>query len=225
VKVKAFREQHGLSQKAMAGLLGSKHGNLVGERERKDEDIPDHWIPKLEAKGYRVSGGGGRARPTTPGATGVPTTPVDDEAGSTSYRDHDVPPTPPQDAPQAPPDLAQINYGQVAGYIEGAYVLAAKMLVEPADRVAAECITVHAGQAGVAWAKWIESEPKVAALLQRMMIGTPIGEVIGVHVAIVFAYVLARRASDQLASDTVGNGSGQAPQHGAPGEAAEDFVA
>ena len=68
------------------------------------------------------------------------------------------------------------------------------MAVRPADPLLADVIDEHAAQAGAAWAHWIESEPKVAALLQRLMIGTPLGEVIGVHVAIVFTYTVARAA-------------------------------
>lgn len=92
---------------------------------------------------------------------------------------------------QAPP--SGLDYSSVAGHIEGAYKLAGFALAD-SDPVLSAVVIEHAGSAGQAWTKWIESEPRVAALLERMMIGTPLGEVIAVHVGIGFAYFLARGA-------------------------------
>ena len=89
----------------------------------------------------------------------------------------------------------------------------------------AEVIQAHAAPAGQAWAHWIESEPKVAALIQRMMIGTPLGEVIGVHVGIVFSYTLARSAARAVAADVADRTSDtEVAQDGRLDEAAADFV-
>lgn len=84
-----------------------------------------------------------------------------------------------------------------AGYVEGAYKLAGDA-IGATDPALAAAVDSHAEAAGKAWARWVESEPKVRALLERAMVGTPLGEVIGVHVAIAFAYFMSRKAMRQV---------------------------
>jgi hypothetical protein len=165
--------------------LGYTGAESVNSRRRNGADIPDAWYPKLAELGLNVGG-------WTPGA---------DEASE--YRESDAAPVAPADAPRQT-ITPTIDYSAVAGYIEGAYRLASQMAVRQSDPLLAAVIDEHAAAAGVAWAHWVESEPKVAALLQRMMIGTPLGEVIGVHVGIVFSYTLARGAAREIAADVAG---------------------
>lgn len=199
--------------------MGYSGTNAVRQRIKDDKDVPETWYPELARLGYRVEGGFGADRGSLGGD------PIPDEPEGT-FRATEFAPSPPEGAPQAPQAAVPLNYRDVAGYIEGAYKLAAQFAIGENDPMLAGIIYDNAPAAGLAWSHWIESEPKVAALLQRMMIGTPLGEVIGVHVAIVFAYVLARSAAKRVAADAAGNGSGQAAQvDGSAGSATEDSLA
>jgi hypothetical protein len=147
------------------------------------------------------------------------------QEGSPPDTEVGAPLTPPDDperigapaSPRRPPggkiQPVELDYGSLQEYIEGAYKLAGQT-VRTNDPYLGDAIDEHAHKAGVAWCKWVRSEPKVAALLQRLMIGTPLGEVIGVHVSIVFAYVLARGAAREFARAQAaaesGNGAGAA---------------
>lgn len=212
MKIADFLEREGLSGKQLASLLGYSNSESVNARRRRDEDIPEAWLPRLRELGYHVNGAaGGPAE----GAAG---------AGAGAGAEEDVkrvweqPPAPPEDAPRWEP--VHIDYSQVAGYIEGAYRLAARIAVEQYDPLLAGAIDERAADAGRAWAHWIESEPRVAALLQRLMIGTPLGEVIGVHAAIIFAYVLARSAAREVAAAAAPSAAA-----GAAADAAPDYLA
>lgn len=210
-KVKDFLAHHELTQRGLADALGFKNANTVGDRARKDQDIPESWYQKLSSAGY-----------TIPEMDGAWVPPVDTDVGE-SFRKDEQEPVAPTGAPQAKPDYVAINYKDVAGYIEGIYKLGGQMAIDPYDPLLAECIIKHSESAGQAWARWIESEPKVAAMLQRLMVGTPMGEVIGVHFAIVFAYVLGRQAANRIAADRA---AAEAASHdGAAEQAAEDLVA
>lgn len=140
------------------------------------------------------------------------------------------PPAPPtrehEQAPRRPAgarigEVAELDYAKIGEYITGVYKLAGQT-VRANDEALANAIDGHAEVAGDAWQKWIRSEPKVAAVLQRMMIGTPLGEVIGVHVSIVFAYVLARGALRDLERDRARAANGDSGPIGSPESAVAD---
>ena len=217
MKVAEFLELHDLTGAALSKALGYTGAEAVNQRRRNDEDIPEHWLPKLAELGYDVSDLGY-----------VPLPPVGPDA---EFRADERPPQAPVGAPQAPQPVV-IDYGGIAEKIGGMYSMAGTFLVADADPLLAEAIVAHAEVAGQAWAAWIQSEPRVAAWLQKMMVGTPLGEVIFVHVGIVFSYTLARSAAKAVAADVAAaraNGdAGAAPEAAQPGTAepaAPDFVA
>ena len=185
MKVADFLERHSLTGSELSRSLGFTGAEAVNSRRRKGEDIPEAWYPKLKELGYDVDGGSYTPPPT-------------DDAEEL-FRDQ-APPSPPDDARYATPATTKIDYASVAGHIEGAYKLAAHFAIAQADPLLANIIEEHAQQAGQAWAHYIQSEPRVAALVERMMIGTPLGEVIGVHVGIVFSYTVARASARSIAA-------------------------
>lgn len=131
----------------------------------------------------------------------VMTPPGEDDSGATPEpgRAEEMPPRPPPGARVVSPQPSDLDYASLEGHIAGLYKLAAKG-VESGDPALCMAIDRHADQAGHAWVVWIRSEPRVAELLRRLMIGTPLGEVIGVHVSIVFAYIFARDAVRRMAA-------------------------
>jgi len=125
--------------------------------------------------------------------------PIDISGGPDSgYRDADVPPTRPVDGTVFVPPTEGgdvLNYKDLEEYIAGAYRMGAKL---SGDMILIDVVNVHANEAARAWAEWIRSEPKVAAWLQRMMIGTPAGKLIYIHVSMGVGYVFAKSAAAEL---------------------------
>lgn len=117
-------------------------------------------------------------------------------------RKHEQPPRKPPGGKVAQPPAGPpaLDYSAVGGYIEGAYKLGAKVAVERGDRILGDVIDEHASAAARAWVRWIQSEPRVEEMLRKLLVGTPVGEVIAIHVSIVFSYTLARTAAEQLAA-------------------------
>lgn len=203
IKVEDYLTEHGLTGTALANMLGLQPESVNGRR-RRGSDMPEHWLRRLGHQGDGAEATDGDGPPEDDG-----------------LRHADAPPMAPADAIVFKP--AEVDYATLAGHIEGAYKLAATYAVT--DPILAASLNEHAEKAGQAWAHYIESEPRVAALVQRLMIGTPLGEVIGVHVSIVFAYVLARTAAREIAAQHRAAEAEAAPGDGSPGQPAEDFLA
>lgn len=149
-------------------------------------------------------------------------TPPDSAADEVLGRDAEMPPQRPTEGRvvQLAPQPGQIDFLALEGHIAGLYVIGAKA-VEGSDPVLANVVHDHANKAGHAWVVWIKSEPRVLALIEKLQIGTPLGELIGVHVTIVFAYVFARDAARRMASAAA---QAAAEQDGAASNATEDNV-
>lgn len=216
MKVADLLERSGWTGKQLAAALGYSSAEAVNGRRRRGEDVPDAWYPRLLDLGL-----------VSPEEVALDLYALRDGAAGDEGEAEEVREGP---APQPPPGAprveaaVQLDYRSVAGYIASTYRLSATFLVAPSDALLAQAITEHAEQAGQAWARWIESEPRVAAWLQRLMIGTPLGEVIGVHVAIVFAYTLARVSARELAASAAAAAAGGDGGWGA-GVEAEDATA
>lgn len=177
-------EQEGISQNELSRRLDGLEGTsraAIQRMAKAGEEVPQAWLDELYGR-----------PPDQP--AGEQQEPVE----SSSARDSDRPPRRPASGRVQRVD--SLNYRQLQDYIAGGYKLAGQT-IRASDPVLASIVDGHADRAGAAWAAWIESEPKVAAMLQRLMIGTPMGEVIGVHISIAFAYVLARGAQRQIAAD------------------------
>lgn len=116
-------------------------------------------------------------------------------------RAHDMPPQRPADGRSAPPPppsaVDALDYGQVRQYIAGMYRLAGNV-VSPHDPILPGVVDAHADAAADAWVAWIRSEPRVEAFLQKMMVGTPAGQLIYVHVSMGVGYFFARAAAADL---------------------------
>lgn len=179
--VAEYLETHELSDEELAELVGVQVKTVQARKSERDRQIPASWLERIETGdreiGKRGSRGGepdgGRAEETAP-----------------------KPPPGARIVEPEPSPIEGVDFTALAGYIEGAYKLGAAA-VAGTDPALSAAVDSHAAQAGQAWAHWVESEPKVAALIQRMMIGTPLGEVIAVHVGIGFAYFLSRSAIER----------------------------
>ena len=106
MKIADFLEQHELSGSALSKALGFTGAEAVNSRRRRDEDIPEAWLPRLAELGYAVDG-----RPPVSHGPGPA-----EEIMSDLYRAGEREPLAPADAPQAPAAVV-IDYATVQGYI------------------------------------------------------------------------------------------------------------
>lgn len=200
-------ERHGLTKDELADRIGVAAKTV--HNKALDKDVPDVWLERLESRAARG-----------------PDPLEDDVTLDGAGRAEELPPRPPLGARvvEPPPVESVVDFSGLAEYVASAYRLSAEYVV--ADPLLADSINRHADAAGRAWAKWAESEPRVAAWLQRMMVGTPLGEVIAVHVGIGAGYFLARAAVarerapepedvEPELDDFDSNGGGWTPPYGA----------
>lgn len=135
----------------------------------------------------------------------APAPPAGEEGRERQVRAEERPPQAPGDAPRLPPppaplgDPSQIDLSQVRGYVKMAYDMAGKAAGALGDPVAENVIAEHSDAAATAWEHYIASNPAAQEFFQRMLVGTPLGEVIFVHVSLVFSYTLARATARELA--------------------------
>lgn len=185
MRVAEYLDREGIDAEELARRLGHKSSSRVSQELAREGDMLESWRRRLALEDEPIPVG----------------------------REHEEAPQPPPGAPvfDAPPSpTAGLDLSAFAGYVEGAYKLGA-YTIRDTEPLLAKAIEDHATQAGEAWAKWVESEPRVKALLERMMVGTPLGEVIAVHVGIGFSYFLARSAQARALADL------QREQHAAGG--------
>lgn len=186
-EARRLKREEGLSNRKIGDKLGIGRRTIDGWLT--DEPAAGEQPPPAEQVVARAEDVGG---PSGHPTAGVPPT----EPPRRSAR---TPRKPEGGRVQAPPaGPAQLDFKAIQTYIEGAYKLGGKVAFERGDTLLAAVIDEHATPAARAWVRYIESEPKVAELLRKLMVGTPAGEVIAIHVSIVFSYVLARTAAEQL---------------------------
>lgn len=211
--IRELRDRYGVTSEELAELVGVEPDRIVRNPSKK---VNMAWTETLVAAGLDPQA---EAETPEPELDGEP------PAGIGADR----PPRAPDDARihvHVPPRAPSFDSSLLADHIEGIYRVAAHA-VGTSDPSLEAAIAEHAAKAGVAWARWVESEPKVQALLARLMVGTPMGEVIGVHVSIVFAYVVARSVERERIAREHAPGEpapGQTAQEGNGDLTAEDFL-
>lgn len=165
-------EMSGLTAEELAEKVGVK----VSSVKNRNGIVPRVWFDRL---GYSFD--------------------VYDDENVESYgRENEQTPRPPEGAKIQQParDAGPVDYTQLSKWIEGAYRDGSKMAFGENHQLTV-VVNRHAAAAGKAWSRYIESNPRLAAWLERMMVGTPAGEVIAVHVAIGFGYYFARDSAQR----------------------------
>lgn len=191
-------KDEGRSNRAVADQLG------IGRR------TIDTWFPSsgsedVQPPSFGDPAGQGGEEGGAPGAGDGHRTGTGEQPPSQPRRAHERAPRKPPGgkvgAAPRPAGEVQLDFNAIKSYIEGAYKLGGKVAAERGDVLLGAVIDEHATAAARAWVRWIESEPKVAEMLRKLMVGTPAGEVIAIHVSIVFSYTLARGAAERIAAD------------------------
>lgn len=197
-------ERTGLSKNEIRDVLGWPEQRM--KRTAASRPMPHAAVEQLRRLGYAVDAGppieaqelGDVPLIDGAGQEGAGPPPFVDDARAT---------------PQAPPGgrlafpVGDLDYGLLAEQIEGVYVMAAHAAGR-SDPYLEQAIRDNANRAGTAWARWVQSEPRVQALVRRMMVvGTPMGEVISVHITIVAAYVITRSVERERIAAAAGASS------------------
>lgn len=193
-----YLKQSGLTTFQLAEILGHKTTSMV--TKKIDVEMPKRWERLLDLESNPPAVGLGdesEARSQNP----------DEE-----FRQGENDPHIPDDGvrvigPQ------KIRLDTVEGYIKQIYAGAGALARNRGDELAADVIDQYSPQFAEAWIDYIQSDPRFMEFLERLMIGTPLGNLIGVHVLAIGSYTFARVAARQLAgayaeAEFANNGSG-----------------
>lgn len=183
-----YLSQTGLTTFQLAEILGHKTTSMV--TKKLDVDMPKRWERMLDLEDSSSAVG----------------TEPDSEA-----RSHNEPPSEFRQSeenndPRMPDDgvevvgPSRIRLDTIEGYITQIYGGAAALCTSRGDHLAAEVINNYSPQFAEAWVDYIRSDPRIMEFLERMMIGTPLGNLIGVHAIAVGSYTFARVAAKQVAA-------------------------
>lgn len=181
-----YLKQSGLTTFQLAEILG--HQTTASVTKKMDVEMPKRWARLLDLESD--SSAVGTDSETDARAH---TLPLEDE-----FRQGESDPNIPDDGvrvigPQ------RIRLDTIEGYIKQIYGGAAALSRSRGDHLAGEVIDEYSPQFAEAWVDYIQSDPRIMELLERMMIGTPLGNLIGVHVIAIGSYTFARIAATQIA--------------------------
>lgn len=122
------------------------------------------------------------------------------ETPTSGVRETEYTPQPPKDARIVAPPKAAVSLATVRGYIVMIYEGGARVARQTGDGLAAETIERYTPDFADAWVAYLESKPELIAWLSKLQVGTPFGNLVGVHVIAAGSYVLARQTAISMAS-------------------------
>lgn len=183
--VRDYLQQSGLTTFQLAETLG--HQTTASVTKKLDAEMPKRWARLLDLEDES--------------SAVLSDSEPDARAHTTSeekFRANDSDSTMPEDGvhvigPQ------RIRLDTIEGYITQIYGGAAAICRGRGDVLASDVIEQYSPQFSEAWVDYIRSDPKIMEMLERLMIGTPLGNLIGVHVLAVGSYTFARIAANQVA--------------------------
>lgn len=205
MKVKEYLYSANLDTSELANLLGYKTETPI--TRRLDEDMPERWVRKLE----ELSELGVAPTP----AAGDGETPDDsserepklsdeqiNEWLNSQGRDDDANPNLKNVQPQNNEVIGpqQIKLATIEGYIKMVYGAAESLCRSRGDDIAAEVISKYTDQYSEAWIDYIKYDSRILQYLEALQIGTPLGNLIGIHAISIGAYTLARITAREIAA-------------------------
>jgi len=203
---KEFLYVNQIDEDQLAKLLGFKTSQSI--KKRMDEEMPERWVRKLDNISGTVDSSETASDEPTNESEREPKL-TDEEINqwiSSEGRDNDGDPNilntgmPEVIGPQ------KIKIATIRGYIEMVYGGAESLARARGDVIAAETIHQYTPQYVEAWVDYIKFDSRILKYLEALQIGTPIGNLIGVHAISVGAYVLARITAQEIAAHATRNG-------------------
>lgn len=190
-----YLHQSGLNAVELSEILGHKTTSMI--TKKMDVEMPKRWVRLLDERDGTPTAVG--SEPESDARTHTVT-----ENGETDwegeFRAAESPdPTKPDEA-ETVIGPQRIKLTTVEGYIAQIYGGAAYIAENRGDELAADVIRRYTPEFSEAWIEYIKSDPRLLEYLEKMMIGTPIGNLVGVHAIAIGSYVFARAAARQVAT-------------------------
>jgi hypothetical protein len=218
--VRDFLNASGLTKDQLADILGHKTTSMV--TKKMDVEMPVRWGRKLEELDGVPLTAVGEETTESFDARPLNDPPTVDEWENIG-RDSDNDPLKPQGA-ETVVGPQRIKLTTVEGYITQIYSGAAYIAKSRGDDIAADTITRYSPQFAEAWIDYIKSDPRIMEYLEKMMIGTPLGNLIGIHVIAIGSYAFARIASREIAEALIREGEQGANFNGSDNFSATDTL-
>jgi hypothetical protein len=194
---KDYLSVSGLTPKELAEILGHQSTSMI--TKKMDVEMPKRWAKLLDDRDSVPSAVGANPDDSERLAHDRPATGENGEQDwEQLFRENEAP-TPPLEhdtviGPQ------QIKLSTIDGYIRQIYGGAAYIARNRGDELAADVIERYTPEFSEAWIDYIKSNPQILEYLEKFMIGTPMGNLIGIHVIAIGSYGFARAAANQIAA-------------------------
>lgn len=203
--VKEYLHSSGLNEMQLAEILGYKSTSPI--TRRIDDELPERWVRKLEETsglGMASDSAAGSEEPTEESSEREPklTDEQINEWITSEGREEDKDPNMNQVENNGVNVIGpqQIKLTTIKGYIEMMYGGAESIARSQGDDIAAEVIHKYTPEYTEAWIDYIKFDSRILKYLEALQIGTPIGNLIGIHAISIGAYVLARVTAREIAA-------------------------
>jgi len=215
MKVSEYLFSADLTAERLSELLGYK---TVGTVTRKlDDEMPVKWVRKLEELadlGIKSPVGSDPQTPTDSEQSSEREPRISDEDINqwitSEGRDSDKDPNiNNMNSGVEVIGPQQIKLSTIKGYVEMIYGGAESLARQRGDDIAAETIHRYTPEYVDAWMDYIKFDPRILKYLEMLNIGTPLGNLVGIHAVSIGAYVLARVTAKELARNTFESDNGE----------------
>ena len=203
--VKEYLFTANLTEDRLAELLGYKTTSPI--MKRLDEEMPSRWTRKLEELAdlgvapIPAAGNGETSDDDSERESKISDEQINDWLSSEG-RAEDKNPNVNQVENSYPEVIGpqQIKLKTIQGYIEMIYGGAESLARSRGDDIAAETIHRYTPENVEAWIEYIKYDSRILHYLEQLQIGTPLGNLIGVHAISIGAYALARITAREIAA-------------------------
>lgn len=203
--VKEYLFTANLTPEQLADILGYKTKSTI--TKRMDEEMPERWARKLEELAdlgvapIPAAGNGETSEDSSEREPKISDEQINDWL-SDEGRAEDKNPNVNQVENSYPEVIGpqQIKLKTIQGYIEMIYGGAESLARSRGDDIAAEVIHKYTPEYTEAWIEYIKYDSRILKYLEALQIGTPLGNLIGVHAISIGAYALARITAREIAA-------------------------
>jgi hypothetical protein len=202
VTVKEYLFTSNQTPDELAVILGYKTTSPINKRF--DEEMPERWVRRLD----ELSDLGLASIPAANDANSD-----NDSEREPKITDDDLSSWINSDGreDEKDPNIGNVNSGvevigpqkiklkTIEGYLRMGYNGAEMVARSRGDFIAADTINSYTDQFVEAWIDYIKYDERILKYLEMMQIGTPLGNLVGIHAISIFSYGLARITAKELA--------------------------
>lgn len=187
--VREYLHQSNTTKEQLAEFLG--HQTTSSVTKKMDSEMPKRWVRLLdESDGLSLTAVG--ENEPDEDSEREPNINDGDNTWDNLGRESDNDPVRPDGANHVVGPKT-IKLSTVEDYIGKIYSGAAYIARDKFnDELASDVIIQYSPEFAEAWIEYIKSDPRIMAYLEKMLVGTPLGNLIGVHVIAIGSYTIAR---------------------------------